>query len=149
MSDPAIQSLIREVLAEELAKLKSPGPAVDASSVREEAVAIASNGDLNAFVLSVVKRAADPAFRADIEAGRLTFQLAGSGADRTPDEPRRQSTRPPPDGGIVEHGMVTERHIDRLPNDMRTLRVGKRARLTPLARDRARQRGIKIERLEQ
>jgi len=148
VSDPAIQSLIREVLAEELAKLKPSGPA-EGAGARQETVAIASSADLQAFAASVAERAADPAFRADVAAGRHQFQFAGPGSDLPSAEPGRQSAPAPPDSGTVSHGMVTERHIDRLPNDMRTLQVGRSVRLTPLARDRARQRGIKIERLEQ
>jgi len=78
VSDPAIQSLIREVLAEELAKLKPSGPA-EGAGARQETVAIASSADLQAFAASVAERAADPALAAvngddalpDVAIGRL------------------------------------------------------------------------------
>jgi hypothetical protein len=42
--------------------------------------------------------------------------------------------------------MVSERQIDALPAGTTGLILGKSARLTPLARDRARARGITFER---
>ena len=147
MADPAIAALIREVLAEELARIaKDKAPSGSAtSSMREEHVTIAADGDLQKFARQVLKYAADPKLREDIEQGRLVFRLAGAGADTcaTPPSPPRRA-----DETTVETGIISERQVDQLPKDTRKLRITKRVRLTPLARDRLRQRGISIERME-
>ena len=48
----------------------------------------------------------------------------------------------------VERGAVTERVIQRAAREQRPLRIGPRAVVTPLARDRARALGVDIERKE-
>jgi len=146
MADPAIAALIREVLAEELARIakdKTPSGAAS-SSAREEHVTIAGDGDLQKFARQVLKYAAAPKLREDIEQGRLVFRLAGAGADT------HHASVPAAQGGetTVETGIISERQVDQLPKDTRKLRIAKRVRLTPLARDRLRQRGISIERME-
>ena len=146
MADPAIAALIREVLAEELARIagEKTRPAAASSSVREEQVTIANDGDLQNFALKVLAHAADAKLRDDIEQGRLQFRLAGAGAQTA------QGAAPAAQGGVAtfETGIMSERQVDRLPKDTRKLRITKRVRLTPLARDRLRQRGISIERME-
>ena len=57
MTDPAIAQMIREILAEELAKIRATGnPAVKTGRkpVREEIVSIGSDANLNDFVLRVL-----------------------------------------------------------------------------------------------
>ncbi|MBL4769056.1 MAG: hypothetical protein JKY94_15320, partial [Rhodobacteraceae bacterium] len=45
-----------------------------------------------------------------------------------------------------ERGLVSERDVASLPQDMRRVDVGKTVRFTPLARDELRRRNIKVER---
>ncbi|MEN8196578.1 MAG: hypothetical protein ABFS30_08680 [Pseudomonadota bacterium] len=76
MIDDNVRKLIREVLAEELQRVKAElgaGPAV-----QEEAVSIASDADLAAFVTKLMKLAGDAKARRDIERGRRVFRLAGN-----------------------------------------------------------------------
>ncbi len=146
MSDPAIAALIREVLAEELARIareKAPSGAAT-SAVREEHVTISSDADLQAFARQVLKHAADPKARTDIEQGRLVFRLAGG----TAQAPRHAEPASPGNETAIESGIISERQVDRLPKDTKKLRITKHVRLTPLARDRLRHRGISIERME-
>jgi hypothetical protein len=51
-------------------------------------------------------------------------------------------------GGTVrlDRGVVSERKVDGLPKGTRILQIASGVKLTPLAKDRLRQRGIKIER---
>ena len=145
MADPAIAALIREVLAEELARMaREKAPAGVARPVREEHVNIATDADLQAFARKVLKHAGDPKSRDDIEHGRLVFRLA-SGANTAP-----RTAEPSSHGSetTIETGIISERQVDRLPKDTKKLRIMKRVRLTPLARDRLRHRGISIERME-
>ena len=73
----------------------------------------------------------NPKTRADLRTGRLTFRLAGAAS---------------PTGGAthqIDSGVVTERHITELAGGI--LVLGRKAVLTPLAREKARALGISIE----
>lgn len=161
-TDPAVAELIREVLAEELARLRA--------DVREERVRIADDADLTAFTRRVLAMADDRGTREAFESGRLVFRLdagaggaasaagrhgAGDGRIRggreadaiTASLPSTASTR----GSAghtetIERGLVSERRVDRLPRETARVRLGRDVKLTPLARDRLRRRGIAIER---
>ena len=161
-ADPAIAELIREVLAEELARLRP--------DVREERVRVADDADLTAFARRVLAMADDRAARDAFENGALVFRLdnapgcsggAASGTDtgraaggRGSSALGAPSSRNAADGGVagdtvvVESGLVSERLVDRLPPGTTGLRFGRRARMTPLARDRLRRRGIVVERAD-
>jgi len=142
MTDPTLSALIREVLSEELAKLK---PAVSKSGMRNETVSITSDVELNAFARHLIKSMSDPTTRQEFEAGRVEFTLSSGRQKSTTDHQ-------PASLGSTEHrinnGFLSERHIDNLSEDIKRLLIGKAVRITPLARDRARQRGIVIERIE-
>ena len=161
-TDPAVAELIREVLAEELARLRA--------DVREERVRIADDADLAAFARRVLAMADDRPTRGALESGRLVFRLdAGAGSatgtagtlgsggrrvrgGRGPDD----VTGSPPSPvsahdssrhtETIESGLLSERHVDRLPRGTARVRLGPGVKLTPLARDRLRRRGIAIER---
>ena len=141
-TDPGLAAMIREVLGEELAKLK---PATNNTGNQKESVSISNDADLNAFARHLVTRMNDPQARRDFEAGRLEFTLStteqfnpasNQAAAHTANEHR------------IESGFMSERQIDALPRGLKRLIVGKAVRMTPLARDRARQLGIVIERME-
>ena len=165
--DPAIAELIREVLAEELARLR-PG-------VREERVRVANDADLAAFARRVLSMADDPGAREAFETGAFAFRLDGArgiaggdsgrggsaGADggrvrggresadpAAPSSGRAAARNAATDTEVIEGGLMSERHVDRLPPGTARLRIGRRVRMTPLARDRLRRRGIAIERIE-
>ena len=162
-TDPAVAELIREVLAEELARLRA--------DVREERVCIADDADLTAFARRVLAMADDRGTREAFESGRLVFRLDagaggaagtvgrhGSGDGRvrggreadaiiTASLPSTASTHG--SAGYtetIERGLVSERLVDRLPRGTARVRLGRGVKLTPLARDRLRRRGIVIER---
>lgn len=149
MSDPAIAAMIREVLAEELEKLggknalRSKQPA---ASVREEVVSVSSTEELARFVQDILRYADDRQGREDIEQGRLVFRLAGSATTgqtaAAPISPRTETV-------VVSSGFFSERQVDQLPKGTKSVALGEAVRLTPLARDRLRHRGIKIERTAQ
>ncbi len=146
-ADPSISALIREVLAEELSRLK-PGSAkpqgTASSSVHAEQVSISNDADLQAFVARLLEIAKDGAKRRDLEQGRLVFRLAGGGHTAGPTPEPTQTSQIV----SVDQGFFSERQVDQLPGDTRRIRLGKRVKMTPLARDRLRQRDIVIERIE-
>lgn len=148
MTPDVIRMLVREVLAEELGRLRrgsgdaAPKPR---PRVREEVVSIRSSGDLMRFVERLLEVTRDGKARQEIEEGRWVFRLDGAGA-----APAARGPTAEPSGHkvTIEQGLIGERQIDALPKEARRLVLGRRARLTPLARDRVRQRGIEIERIE-
>ncbi len=143
--DGEIRSLIRQVLAEELAKLR---PAANAPR-REEEVRIAGDEDLQRFVRRLLRMSADEATRRAIEEGRLVFRLgSGSTAPASRAGSSGSAGRPAAASQRIDKGFVSERQVDALPADTKVLQIGKAVRLTPLGRDRLRQRGIAIERSE-
>jgi len=161
-TDPAVAELIREVLAEELARLRA--------DVREERVRIADDADLAAFARRVLAMADDRWAREALESGRLVFRLdagaggaagtagrhgAGDGRVRGGREADAITASLPSTASAhgsagqtetIERGLVSERRVDRLPRGTARVRLGRDVKLTPLARDRLRRRGIVIER---
>jgi len=146
MSEPAINQMIREVLAEELAKLRS-GAARVTPGAQHEVIRISSSADLNSFARRILALADNSKERREFDEGRLVFELAGSPSEAAA---AGSSASQGPAGPVhtIETGFVSERHIDKLGRDVKRVIVGKGVRMTPLARDRARQRGIIIERIE-
>ena len=152
--DPEVAALVREVLAEEVARLRAErgrdGPGVP--TAREERVRIRSDADLRSFVRRVLEMAEDREARRAFDAGSIVFRLDGDAARTAGSASRPPGARPGEDAGhveTVERGLLSERHAERLPRETKRIRLGRRVRLTPLARDRLRRRGIVIERMEQ
>lgn len=143
-----LRSLVRQVLAEELAALRQESGA-GRPRVTEEAVALRTNGELAAFVDRLMRLARDPAKRADIESGRHVFRLESGGSGAGP-VGSHSGPAPKPRGGSVafDKGLVTEREVAKLPDGTARLKVGTTVRLTPLASDELRRRGITIERMK-
>ncbi|MHC9296195.1 hypothetical protein ACRCUN_27330 [Mycobacterium sp. LTG2003] len=130
-SEPAPPPSAPPTFAEQMG-LEPTGPrAVDGRN-RTEEVRLTSDKDLDSFVRKLLRLFESPKTRADLKSGRLSFRLAGTS---------RAS------GGPVTHriesGAVTERHIADMAGG--TLVLGRRAVLTPLAREKARALGITIE----
>lgn len=141
-----LRALIRDVLREELATMR---PREATPQVRHESVAISSDADLAAFVRRILALGADSRARAGIESGRHIFHLASSvtgTAHEAHDRPRARTGGTGATPVSYERGLVTEREIRNLPEGATQLRIGKSVRLTPLAQDELRRRGVKIER---
>ena len=107
------------------------------AEARVEEVSIATDTDLAAFVRRLLKLARDPKQREAIEHGQVTFRLKG----QRPSEPARSSS-----GERIDTGLVTERTVAAAAKTGKRLVLGRRVVLTPLARDKARQLGVEIER---
>ena len=161
-ADPMVAELIREVLAEELARLRV--------GTREERVRIAGDADLAAFAKRMLAVADDREAREAFEKGKFVFRLdggagadagsggAGGGRGRGVREAAAGGAASPPPVApsrpaaghteVIERGLFSERHAERLPRETARVRLGREVRMTPLARDRLRRRGIAIERTE-
>jgi len=139
-----LRTLIRDILSEELDRLR-PEVALR-SGITEEVVRIQSSADLNAFAARVLEIGQDGRKRADILAGRHVFHLGqNNSAQLTAHQPLAPVSAPPAQARF-DSGMVCERDIASLPDNTRVLRVANCVRLTPLARDELRRKGIKVER---
>ena len=119
-----LRGLVREVLRETLAKRATPAQGV-------EAVELSTEAALHAFV----SRLASPGVIEAVRAGKLRFTL-GQG------KPTVSTTTV---SGAVIEGVVNERRVDSFAGAGKLI-LGPTAVLTPLARDRARKLGLKIER---
>lgn len=142
-----LRDIIRGILREEIAALMADTRA-GAAPTRER-VQIASSADLNRFAQDLVQRASDPGFAQRVARGDISFELASPLSMGGPIVTGSIVTGQPktaPD--VLDKPLVTERDIAALSSDTRTLRLGKTSRLTPLARDEARRRGIRFERSE-
>lgn len=111
-----LRDMVREVLADVMHSRSPTGV---------ETVRIANDHDLAGFVARII----EPATLEKLKSGKLRFTLAGAVAPPT-------ETR---------SGVITEQMIGRLHTGA-TLILGPGAVLTPLARDKARKLGLKIER---
>lgn len=112
------------------APLASPAPVAGGA----ETVVLRSDSDLQLFVGRLLTLFENPKKRADLRAGRLRFTLAASSVAGQPVPTRR-----------VERGAVTEVQVKDAARAGATLILGRRAVLTPLARDRARALGVTVE----
>ena len=134
---------IRNFLREELSLMKDE---FKLSQTAVEQVVIRSNDDLMAFVHNILGRAADASFVRQIKDRTLRFELSkqlsmgtDSFTDRNLDNKKYVS---------IDKILITERDIGKLDSAEKAINIWKSSRLTPLARDEIRRRGIKIERID-
>ncbi|MCF6386620.1 hypothetical protein L2K20_06520 [Mycobacterium sp. MBM] len=107
------------------------GPAAADAKSCTDTVRLATDAELDRFVRKLLRLFENPKSRADLKAGRLRFRLAG------------QSTTGGGAAHRIDSGVVTERQIAEIGTN--TLVLGRRAVLTPLAREKARAMGITIQ----
>lgn len=122
----------------------SSAPAQDgaAYTVRDgvaevETVSVRTDRELAAFVTRLLHLVENPRRRDDLRTGRLRFRLAPGGAAGA-----SGSARPV---HRIDKGAVTEATVRDAARAGARLVLGRRAVLTPLARDRARAAGVEIE----
>jgi hypothetical protein len=155
MSEAELRAMVRDVLREALASRKggapggmatngtaSSGPkasaAPGAAAPAVEPVAITSDADIAAFVRRLTALLDDPATGAAIRAGRHRFSLIGGRAAPS------ASTAPVAPAGVVLSGTVTEAKIVAHAK-AGTIVLAPGAVVTPLARDKAKALGLKLE----
>jgi hypothetical protein len=163
MSETELRAMVRDVLREALAARKggapggaSAGPALNgvrgplpsaspptngAAAPAVEPVAITSDADLAAFVRRLTALLDDPATGAAVRAGRHRFTLAGN---RTAPAPHVIAPAPAAAASVVLSGTVTEAKIAANAR-AGTIVLAPGAVVTPLARDKARALGLKLE----
>jgi hypothetical protein len=142
-----------DLVASRAAASTAPAGRSTTSSVTSGAAAarhvrLATDEDLREFVLTVVRLADNPARRRDLLTGRLRFSLTGSpgGHAGPPGHASPAGGHAGPETFRIEAGAVTERAVQAAAKAGERLVLGRRAVLTPLARDRALTLGVPIER---
>ena len=136
MSETELRVLVRDVLREVLA---GRDQASNAAVKRTDTVRLASDADLAAFVGRLIGLLDDPATGDAVRSGRYRFVLAAGGQDNRP------TLAPSAEQPAVLDGAVTEAKIEKLAG-ADTVYLAPDAVVTPLARDRARALGLRIER---
>jgi hypothetical protein len=141
-----LRALIRDVLSELLPgdpagtgrpALAQPGLAhtVHESIESAETVMLRTDADLDAFVRRLLHLLENPKNADALRAGRLRFRLAPAAVPGSAQPAHR-----------IDSGAVTEAMVRQAAASGARLVLGRRAVLTPLARDRARSAGVQIER---
>ena len=134
---------IRTVLREELMLIKDE---LRGRGQMVKQVAIHSNDELMIFVRDLLDSAKEAAFVEQINEGTLRFELIDKSNtnieihNNEKLEQRRQVS--------ISKTLITERDIGNLNASEKTINIWKSSRLTPLAKDEIRRRGITIERIE-
>jgi hypothetical protein len=141
-----LRALVREVVRDAVADLVPPPTVADHNGIqpagplnadektRIDTVRIATDNDLDTFVRQLLRLFENPKTRADLRNGRLSFRLAGGPASSLATSHR------------IDSGAVTERHIVDIAVSGGGLVLGRKAVLTPLAREKARALGVSISR---
>ena len=131
-----LRSLVRDVLRELL---------VDAGlNTAPRPVSIADSADLNAFVREVLTLADEPIAGPLLRAGRLRFELVGSGGPAAP----TVDCGPSAAAGVLEvaDGVLSERIVRQAITEGRGLVVEATVAITPLAREAIRRSGLEVVR---
>ncbi|ABM56445.1 hypothetical protein [Verminephrobacter eiseniae] len=144
-----LRALIREILVEELAALRAAPAATPAC----EMVDVHSDEALMAFARDLLGRANDPEFVRCVQSGQHRFTLAPTVAQPPGQRPAPAASftlvaSAPAEAPRFEKALVTERDVAAIPRDQSRIRLARNTRLTPLASDELRRRGIRIERTQ-
>jgi hypothetical protein len=132
------QAGLSPVPAQVPAARAGPGQPGLAHTVREhvesvETVMLRTDADLGAFVMHLLHLFENPKQRDAVRSGRLRFRLAAAAVPGSSQPSHR-----------IEKGAVTEAMVTAAARAGARLVLGRRAVLTPLARDRARAAGVEI-----
>jgi phosphohistidine swiveling domain-containing protein len=139
-----IRKIIRELLVEEIASINKESVSLDQKTTREVIVSIRTDEDLMKFVKKILNIVKETDGFSNIENGDIIFHLdVPSSANLN-----SRSCTSHPTSNKIEYGLITEYDIAKLDGNITVLQVLKNAKLTPLAKDELRKKGIKMERTQ-
>ncbi|MDH3673164.1 MAG: hypothetical protein OES46_18705 [Gammaproteobacteria bacterium] len=150
-----IRQLVREVLRDNLPRAQAQGTPVHGTRSTEIKrqlntqsrvdlpVNLTNDADLKHLVDEVIALSEDPDLRSAVKDGRLRFRLtpSGGGASSATSTERNSVFR-------FDTGVLNENQVDQIAKSYGRIVVGKRAVVTPLARDKARVLKIPIEKVK-
>ena len=140
-----LRSLVRELLSEELNKVNKKN-SDSINDFREEKVVIDNSKHLNSFVRRILDLSKDRKIVTEIMEGKYIFKLSND---------HQRFTNTSDIGNTINNsagsinflkGLITERDIMSVGENVSTITIGKFVRITPLAMDEIKKRSIKIER---
>ncbi len=140
-----LRSLVRELLSEELNKVNKKN-SDSINDLREEKVVIHNSKHLNNFVRRILDLSKDRKIVTEIMEGKYIFKLSND---------HQRFTNTSDIGNTINNsagsinflkGLITERDIMSVGENVSTITIGKFVRITPLAMDEIKKRSIKIER---
>lgn len=140
-----LRSLVRELLSEELNKVNKKN-SDNINDLREEKVVIDNSKHLNSFVRRILDLSKDRKIVTEIMEGKYIFKLSND---------HQRFTNTSDIGNTINNsagsinflkGLITERDIMSVGENVSTITIGKFVRITPLAMDEIKKRSIKIER---
>ena len=140
-----LRSLVRELLSEELNKVNNKNRD-SINDLREEKVVIDNSKHLNSFVRRILDLSKDRKIVNEIMEGKYIFKLSND---------HQRFTNTSDIGNTINNsarsinflkGLITERDIMSVGENVSTITIGKFVRITPLAMDEIKKRSIKIER---
>ena len=140
-----LRSLVRELLSEELNKVNNKNRD-SINDLREEKVVIDNSKHLNSFVRRILDLSKDRKIVTEIMEGKYIFKLSND---------HQRFTNTSDIGNTINNsagsinflkGLITERDIMSVGENVSTITIGKFVRITPLAMDEIKKRSIKIER---
>ena len=139
-----IRKIIRELLVEEITLINKESVSLDQKTTREEIVSIKTDEDLMNFVKKILNIVKETDGFSNIENGDIIFHLdVPSSANLN-----SRSCTSHPTSNKIEDVLITEYNIAKLDENITVLQVLKNAKLTPLAKDELRKKGIKMERTQ-
>ena len=140
-----LRDTIRNILEDELIKHGiNSNKSVDKSRV-EESVSIRNDDELDRFVKKIIEMVKDRNLRENILSNKYVFHLSNIKNEQSSDK-KINYLESSPNSINFETGMITEKKILDLPDHVEVVRIGKNARLTPLARDTINKLGKTTER---
>ena len=144
-----LRQAIRSILLEELAAHGVGLPPQSTPEIRVEEVEINSDGDLAQFVRRLLQLTRNGGALSEIESGRHVFRLRTTSTMQRSIQPQPVESSRTPVGGTMtfDAGLITEKQVRNLPENISVVKVGGSVRLTPLASDAMRRAGIKIEKV--
>ena len=141
----AISDEIRAILREELSALLA-----EQSGTQVETVRIETSEDLNDFARHLVDQMSKPEVAGKVKSGEIRFVLERPTpmmwSQAIPAAPTMVGAAPKPKAPLLDKKLITEADLSAFGPG--ALRVPQYARVTPLAKDEARRKGIRIERAE-
>jgi phosphohistidine swiveling domain-containing protein len=139
-----IRKIIRELLVEEIASINKESVSLDQKTTREVIVSIRTDEDLMKFVKKILNIVRETDGFSNIENGDIIFHLEVPSSANL----NSRSCTSHPTSNKIEDGLITEYDIAKLDGNITVLQVLKNAKLTPLAKDELRKKGIKMERTQ-
>lgn len=139
-----IRKIIRELLVEEIASINKESVSLDQKTTREVIVSIRTDEDLMKFVKKILNIVKETDGFSNIENGDIIFHLEVPSSANL----NSRSCTSHPTSNKIEDGLITEYDIAKLDGNITVLQVLKNAKLTPLAKDELRKKGIKMERTQ-